>query len=78
MTSTNIHPKPQITNTELARCRIRTYCITAFKGMRNVPNKNAGHFGVPKKFSGHGDFFKNGTVPEKMGQIGTLVKYQTF
>jgi hypothetical protein len=31
-----------------------------------------------KKFSGHGDFFKNGTVPGKMGQIGTLVKYQTF
>jgi len=32
-TSTNVHTKPKIKNTELARCRVRTYCITAFKWM---------------------------------------------
>jgi hypothetical protein len=46
--------------------------------MRNVQNKNVGHFGVKKKVLRAWGLFKNGTVPGKMGQIRTLIKYQTF
>jgi hypothetical protein len=37
--------------------------------MRNVQNKNAGHFGVQKKFSGHGDFLKMEQSQEKWDKL---------
>jgi hypothetical protein len=42
--------------------------------MRNVTNKNVGHFSVPKNVLGTWGLFKNRMVPGKMGQMGTLVK----